>query len=107
MGEYYDEPILWRRVAFKKISGYDDNGNPIIDSTDTVTEYKDGYLPLMISDKILCIKPFDSRGIIQNDTNSHSRRETDSPSNYWYDSNVRSWPNSCEKAIKLVGYVEM
>ena len=35
---------------------YDDNGNPIMDATDTVTEYKEGYLPLMLSDKILCTR---------------------------------------------------
>jgi len=101
MGTYYGEPILWRCVAFEKISGYDDKGNPIIDSTDTVTKYKEGYLPLMLSDKIISIKPFDARGINQSNSNSHSRRETNSPSNYWCDSNIRSWLNSEEKSNQV------
>ncbi len=98
MGTYYGEPILWRCVAFEKISGYDDSGNPIMDATDTVTEYKNGYLPLMISDKILCIKPFDAAG--NNRLYSHARGEASGKyrrefgSNYWGDSNIRCWLNS-------------
>ena len=38
LGKYYDEPILWRCVAI------DENG------------------PLMLSDKILCIKAYDAKG---------------------------------------------
>ena len=71
MGNYLGEPILWRCVSFEKISGYDSNGNPIIDSTDTVTEYKDGYLPLMLSDKVICMKPFDASG--GNSAGSHGK----------------------------------
>ncbi|MBR1738002.1 MAG: hypothetical protein IJ736_13490 [Firmicutes bacterium] len=38
MGTYFDEPILWRCIA------YDENG------------------PLMLSDRILCMKAFDAAG---------------------------------------------
>lgn len=41
--------IKWRCVAFEKVTGYDANGNPIIDSTQTSQTYKDGYLPLMLA----------------------------------------------------------
>ena len=55
MGTYaegYDDPkpIKWRCVSFDKIIGYDADGNPIIDSTDTVTVPTPGYLPLMLVD---------------------------------------------------------
>ena len=78
MGTYYGEPILWRCVDI------DDNG------------------PLMISDRILCLKSFDAHaGTMGNSvTGSHSRneyRKTDE-SNYWGDSNIRSWLNSAEDA---------
>ncbi len=54
-------PILWRCVAFEKISGYDDSGNPITDSTQTEAEYKDGYLPLMFADaSIIGKKAYDA-----------------------------------------------
>ncbi len=98
MGTYYGEPILWRVVSFEKISGYDDGGNPIIDSTDTVTEYKEGYLPLLLSDKIICLKAFDAPTSVNSVTGSHSRdiyRGT-CGSDDWYDSNIRSWLNSSE-----------
>ncbi len=103
MGTYYGEPILWRCVSFEKIKGYDDEGNPIMDSTDTITEYKDGYLPLMLSDKILCMKAFDAAGEDWN--SSHGRGWSNSAyyqhswrgingSNYWSESNIRDWLNS-------------
>ncbi len=98
MGTYYGEPILWRCVAFEKISGYDEAGYPIIDSTDTVTEYQDGYLPLLLSDKIICLKPYDAATSANSGTGSHSRSSYGSRSyggsNCWYDSNIRSWLNS-------------
>ena len=106
MGTYYGKPILWRCVAFEKIKGYDDNGNPIIDSTDTVTEYKEGYLPLMLSDKILCIKPFDANG--SNISGSHGRGYSQGyyrqryGSDYWADSNMRCWLNSTASAGNVV-----
>lgn len=73
IGKYYDEPILWRYVAD------DENGM------------------LMLSDKILCRKLFDASG--QN--GSHSRRQTYS-SNYWADSNIRSWLNSSAPAGEVI-----
>lgn len=98
MGTYYGEPILWRCVAFEKITGYDDCGNPIIDSTDTVTEYKQGYLPLILSDRIICIKPFDASANTNNNSSHfrgyNYREKKIYGSNYWGDSNMRSWLNS-------------
>lgn len=102
MGTYYGEPMVWRCVSFEKITGYDENGNPIIDSTDTVKEYKEGYLPLMLADKIICLKPYDAsgfntsgshgRGMYYNGTVGYFRKEYGS--NYWGDSNIRCWLNS-------------
>ncbi len=99
MGTYYEYPILWRCVAFEKITGHDTNGNPITDSTKTVTTYQDGYLPLMISDKILCLKAFDAKTGDNSETGSHSRDENRISgsykcSSYWADSNIRCWLNS-------------
>lgn len=72
MGTYYGEPILWRCVDI------DENG------------------PLMLSDKILCIKAFDAETSENSQTGSHSRASGRSSwgSNYWGDSNMRSWLNS-------------
>ena len=81
MGTYYGEPVIWRCVDV------DDNG------------------PLMLSDKIITIKPFDACGTVA--TGSHSRgsetnlRSTHG-SNYWGDSNIRSWLNSDAKAGNVV-----
>ncbi len=110
MGTYDDTPILWRCVAFEKITGYDTNGNSITDSTDTVTTYQDGYLPLMISDKILCLKAFDAKTSVNTEAGSHSRStqrttagtgataataySATACSSYWADSNIRCWLNS-------------
>lgn len=76
MGTYYGQPILWRCVDI------DENG------------------PLMLADKIICIKPFDADGGANTSTGSHSRNEDrqSSGSNYWADSNMRSWLNSGEGA---------
>lgn len=100
MGTYYNEPILWRCVAFGKIDGYDANENPIINFTDNITELTDGYLPLMLADKIICIKPFDAEGEENTATGSHSRHSARQSwgSNYWADSNMRSWLNSYASA---------
>ena len=77
MGKYYGESILWRCVDI------DENG------------------PLMLSDRILCLKEFDSPG--HNPSGSHERAgryvkrgntTVMSGSNYWGDSNIRSWLNS-------------
>ena len=96
MGELYDAPVLWRCVGFEKVSGYDDAGNPIIDSYDTVMEYQDGYIPLMLSDKVIAIKAFDAQMSSNKETGSHSRHTEVTHrivggSNYWADSNIRSW----------------
>lgn len=73
MGTYYGEPILWRCVDI------DENG------------------PLMLSDKIICLKPFDAETSSNSTTGSHSRRSSKEP-NYWGDSNMRSWLNSSASA---------
>ena len=73
LGKYNDEPILWR------CADIDENGI------------------LMLSDKILCIKPYDIVGS-NHATGSHSRalftERSNLGSNYWGDSNMRSWLNS-------------
>ena len=86
MGTYYGKPILWRCVDI------DENG------------------PLMLSDKIICLKPFDANGT--NISGSHGRgyyyRETQgyirqkNGSNYWADSNMRDWLNSTAGAGDVV-----
>ena len=78
MGSYYDEPILWRCVDI------DEHG------------------PLMLSDKILCLKTFDAPG--SNTSGSHGRFESreEYGSNYWKDSNIRMWLNSDAKAGDIV-----
>lgn len=70
MGSYCGKPILWRCVDI------DENG------------------PLMLSDKILCLKAFDAKG--NNIVGSHIRDvgRKSSGANYWGDSNLRSWLNS-------------
>ncbi len=72
MGTYYGAPILWRCVDI------DENG------------------PLMLSDKIICLKPFDAITSENSETGSHSRNEDRRlrGSEYWADSNIRSWLNS-------------
>lgn len=97
MGTKNSEPILWRCVAFEKVTGYDTNGNPIIDSTQTSQTYKDGYLPLMLADAAIGkTKAFDAKG--ENTSGSHGRGRTSNGSNYWGDSNIRDWLNSSASA---------
>ena len=74
MGTYYGKPILWRCVDI------DENG------------------PLMLSDKILCLKAFDAETSSNSTTGSHSRVRGSWESNYWADSNIRSWLNSSASA---------
>lgn len=110
MGNYLGEDILWRCVKFEKINDYDSNGNPITDSTTTSVKYKSGYLPLMVSDKIICIKPYDAAGT--NVSGSHGRGYPKSKvygayrqsygSDYWADSNIRDWLNSTDSAGNIV-----
>ena len=79
MGTYYGEPILWRCVDI------DENG------------------PLILSDKILCIKAFDASG--DNTSGSHGRNIQNDDyrkkwgSNYWADSNIRDWLNSESNSV--------
>lgn len=74
MGTYYGEPVMWRCVDI------DEKG------------------PLMLSDRIICIKPYDAHGY--KESGSHTRPEgvrnsrANAGSNYWGDSNMRSWLNS-------------
>jgi hypothetical protein len=72
MGEYYDEPILWRCVDI------DENG------------------PLMLSDRILSIKPYDAAG--RQHLNDYDNRRLNYGSNLWETSNMRSWLNSTASA---------
>lgn len=80
LGSYNGEKILWRCVAI------DDNG------------------ALMLSDKILDTLTYDAKTNDNSKTKSHSRnykRDTYG-SNYWKDSNMRSWLNStAPKAILM------
>lgn len=81
-GRYYDEQILWRCIDI------DENGL------------------LMLSDKILCIKPFDAAGI--NTSGSHGRGydsgsgRQELGSNYWNDSNIKDWLNSDASAGNVI-----
>lgn len=102
-GDGTAEPVLWRCVAFEKIKGYDDNGSPITDSTQTSQTYQDGYLPLMLADRIVCKKGFDAGG--ESLESSHGRgdgRRKTQGSNYWGDSNLRDWLNSSGEAGHIV-----
>ncbi len=73
MGQYYDEPILWRVI--------DVNEND----------------PLLVSDNAIALKVFDAAG--DNPSGSHSRDSANQTrknqgSSFWADSNLRSWLNS-------------
>ncbi len=86
MGTYYGAPILWRCVDI------DENG------------------PLMLADRIICIKAFDGKG--KNTSGSHGRGycynsqqgyyRRQYGSNYWADSNIRCWLNSTATAGNVV-----
>ena len=80
MGSNYGIPMLWCCVDI------DENG------------------PLMLAKRIIAIKPYDAMG--DNEEGSHGRgsgsgadRKT-AGSNYWGDSNLRSWLNSYSKEVK-------
>lgn len=103
MGGYNGTPILWRCVAFEKIKEYDANGNPITDSTDTKTEYEDGYLPLMLANTAILFRAFDTYG--SNTKGSHARggrTNGGASSGYWGDSNIRDLLNSSATAGNVV-----
>ena len=82
MGTYYEDPILWRCIA------YDENG------------------ALILSDKIICMKAFDASG--ESENGSHKRESENGlyrkryGSNYWGDSNLKDWLNSDADTGKVV-----
>lgn len=78
LGTYYGEPILWRCVDIDK------NG------------------PLMLSDKIICIKPFDASGDNTSGSHNGGHYRQENGSNYWSDSNIRSWLNSTASSGNIV-----
>lgn len=110
VGQWNGTPILWRCVGFEKITGTDDNGAPVVDSTQTAGEYQEGYLPLMFVVDPLprSDQEFDSAG--QAVAGSHGRGSKDPAaanggyyrktegSNYWPDSNIRDWLTSAAAA---------
>ena len=76
MGKYNNASILWRCVSI------DDNG------------------PLMLADKIVDTLAYDAKTNDNSNSKSHSRsyKRDDYGSNYWKDSNMRSWLNSTASA---------
>ena len=72
MGAYNNASILWRCVSI------DNNG------------------PLMLADKIVDTLAYDAKTNYNSNSKSHSRsyKRDDYGSNYWKDSNMRSWLNS-------------
>ncbi|MEI6132951.1 MAG: Ig-like domain-containing protein [Bacillota bacterium] len=82
VGKYFEEPILWRCVDI------DENG------------------PLMLSDRILTIKPYDAQGshkyLDGTLQPNYSNYRTTSGSNIWQTSNMRAWLNSTSGAGKVV-----
>ncbi|WP_297142862.1 M64 family metallopeptidase [uncultured Eubacterium sp.] len=79
MGTYNNTSILWRCVSI------DDNG------------------PLMLADKIVDTLAYDAKTNDNSTSKSHSRsyKRDDYGSNYWKDSNMRSWLNSTAEAGKV------
>ncbi|MGM9938084.1 MAG: InlB B-repeat-containing protein, partial [Candidatus Ornithomonoglobus sp.] len=106
MGTYGGEPVTWRVMAFEKISETNEDGIPVINSTDIAYEYTEGYLPLLMTDKIITMKAFDAGydpDATPSETSSHSKMMDgdavrNSGSNYWGDSNIRCWLNSDAEA---------
>ena len=79
MGTYNSASILWRCVSI------DDNG------------------PLMLADRIVDTLAYDAKTNDNSNSKSHSRsyKRDDYGSNYWKDSNMRSWLNSTASAGKV------
>ena len=79
MGTYNNASILWRCVSI------DDNG------------------PLMLADRIIDTLAYDAKTNDNSSSKSHSRsyKRDDYGSNYWKDSNMRSWLNSSAAAGKV------
>ena len=77
LGTYQNEPIVWRCVDI------DENG------------------PLMLSDKILCLKAYDANGeseYYHSDGWGYVRKN--SGSNCWSDSSIRQWLNSQDSIVQ-------
>ena len=79
MGTYNNASILWRCVSI------DNNG------------------PLMLADRIINTLAYDAKTNDNSNSKSHSRsyKRDDYGSNYWKDSNMRSWLNSTAAAGKV------
>ena len=79
MGTYNNASILWRCVSI------------------------DGNGPLMLADKIVDTLAYDAKTNDNSSSKSHSRsyKRDDYGSNYWKDSNMRSWLNSTAEAGKV------
>ena len=79
MGAYNNASILWRCVSI------DNNG------------------PLMLADKIVDTLAYDAKTNDNSNSKSHSRsyKRDDYGSNYWKDSNMRSWLNSTAAGGKV------
>ena len=79
MGMYNNASILWRCVSI------DNNG------------------PLMLADRIIDTLAYDAKTNDNSSSKSHSRsyKRDDYGSNYWKDSNMRSWLNSTAEAGKV------
>ena len=79
MGAYNNASILWRCVSI------DNNG------------------PLMLADRIIDTLAYDAKTNDNSSSKSHSRsyKRDDYGSNYWKDSNMRSWLNSTAEAGKV------
>lgn len=81
-GKYYDAPILWR------VAELDEKGDP-----------------MLISDRIIAIRPYDAKGGIRQNSAwppaiIHDRGQYGS--NYWPDANIRQWLNSFEQKVEWV-----
>ncbi len=82
-GVYAEKPILWRVI--------EDSANPNASVGDVITGD-----PLLFSDKVICIKPFDAAGPHDDDNRlKHG-------SNLWQTSNMRSWLNSHAEAGDVI-----
>lgn len=83
MGTYNNASILWRCVSI------DDNG------------------PLMLADRIVDTLAYDAKTNDNSNSKSHSRsyKRADYGSNYWKDSNMRSWLNSTLRLqVRSIGF---
>lgn len=114
MGTYYGEKITWRCIGFERIDRYEDDGTPVkYDGAPHLEDlevensgvWKEGYLPLMVSENILTFKPFDAKSDISKiEGTSHALggdMRAQRGSSYWGDSNMRSWLNSAADAGKV------